>query len=207
MIFVLLFASLVSTHTLYATDDVWIYPHSFDQTGDPVLRIWGDGTNSVGDPGSSQHSYSIVRFDLSTVSESAPKLKKATLVLFHEVDAGFSANDTKIAPLEARIVDANFDEKKWTFEEYSRHFPKADETSLLGKASPVPTQDGKPFKIEVDLLTGKGDFRKQIEGKKAVAIALTTKMTPGGAEGPYYKVLSRSNDKALQPRLVLEYGD
>jgi hypothetical protein len=141
------------------------------------------------------------------VPESPTKIKRASLVLFHEVGAGFSAADTKAAPLEARLVDANIDEKKWAFELYSRHLPVAGEATLLGKASPVPSDDDKPFKVEIDLLSGKGDFRKQLEGKKAVAIALTTKMTPDGAEGPYYKLLSRSNAKEHQPRLILEYAD
>lgn len=207
MITALLLASVLSTQTLYATDDVWIYPHTYDQTEDPLLRVWGDGSSSVGDPQSSQSSYSIVRFDISSVSQASSKLKKATLVLFHDFEYNFTATESKAAPLEARIVDAGLDEKKWTFEQYSKHFPATGDTSLLGKVSPTPSQDGKPFKIEIDLLSGKGDFRKAIDGKKAVAIALTTKMAPAGSDGPYYRILSRSNEKALQPQLVLEYGD
>ncbi len=205
MVTALLLASVFATHSLVATDDVWIYPHAYDQTDDPVLRAWSDGVNSVGDPSASGFSYSVLRFDLSAVTEDASKLKKATLVVFHIPEAGFTAADTKAAPLEARLVDANFDEKRWTFEQYSKHLPSAGEASLVGKASPTPSSDGKPFKIEIDLLTGKGDFRKAIGGKKAVAIALSTKMAPDGAEGPYYRLLSRSNEKGLQPTLVLEY--
>jgi hypothetical protein len=201
----LLLAALLAPQTLYATDDVWVYPHATDQVDDPSLLAWGDGVDSVGDPSSSMFSYSIVRFDVSGVSGDVTKLKKATLLLFHDADAGFSAGDSKAAPLEARLVDAAFDEKKWMYNDYSKHFPEAGEKSLLGRASPAPGTDGKPFKVEIDLLSGKADFRKALSGKKAVAIALSTRMAPSGEGGPYYRILSRSNDKALQPRLVLEF--
>lgn len=207
MVAAILFAATFSTQSLVATDDVWIYPHAYDQTGDPILRAWSDGAKSVGDPSDSTFSYSIVRFDLSGVKEDASKLSKATLVVYHVPEAVFTAAETKSAPLEARLVDANFDEKRWTFEQYSKHLPAAGEASLLGKASPVPTTDGKPFKIEIDLLTGKGNLKAAIAEKKAVAIALSTKMAPEGTDGPYYRLLSRTNEKGVQPTLVLEFAD
>jgi hypothetical protein len=95
---VLLVSTLVG-YSLPATDDVWVYPHSYDQTGDPVLRAWGDGAASVGDPNTSSHSYSIVRFDLGGVKEASHEIKKATLVLWHEGGAGFSFAESKAAPL------------------------------------------------------------------------------------------------------------
>jgi hypothetical protein len=199
--------ALLGTHTLVATDDVWVYPHAYDQTGDSVLRVWGDGTNSVGEMDASAFtfSYSMLRFDLSSVTEPSEKLKKATLVLWHDSPARFTVAESKAAPLEARLVDAGFDEKKWTFELFSRHMPVAGELALLGKAALAPSSDGKPFKVEIDLLSGKADLRKAIAGQKAVGIALTTKMAPEGAEGTLYEILSRSSEEALRPRLVLVF--
>ena len=205
MLTAVLLASTLVGYSLPATDDVWIYPHAYDQTGDPVLRAWGDGAESVGDPNTSSHSYSIVRFDLGGVKESAKEIKKATLVLWHESGAGFSLAESKAAPLEARFVDAGFDEKKWTFEQLAKHSPSAGEKALVGAWFGSPSDDGAPFKISINLLGGKADFRKALDGKKAVAFALCTKMAPDGAEGVYYKLLSRSAEEKFRPTLVLEF--
>ena len=207
MLTALALASLLGTTTLYATDDVWVYPNTFDQTGDPLLRVWGDGTSSVGDVDTAGHSYSMMRFDLSSIKDPVSKLKSATLVLFHEQDPNFTADDAKNNPLEARLVDPNFDEKKWSFEQFSQHMPEAGDAAMLGKTIVVPAADGKPFKIEINLLSGKADLRKALDGKKAVAIAITSKMQPNGADGPFYHVFSRSVEKERQPRLVLEFSD
>jgi hypothetical protein len=199
--------SLLGTYTLPATDDVWVYPHAYDQTGDPVLRVWGDGANSVGEMDASNFtfSYSVLRFDVSKVTEPAEKLKKATLVLWHDETPRFTLEESKAAQLEARAVSGEFSEGKWTFEQFTKHMPVAGELALLGKAALNPTSDGKPFKVEIDLLSGKGDFRRAFAGKKAVGIALTTKMAPEGADGTLYEVLSKSAGKDLTPTLVLEY--
>ena len=205
MVTALLLASLLGTHTLAATDDVWIYPHAADQTDDPLMRVWGDGVNSVGDPSDSTNSYSIVRFDLASVKDAPKDLKKATLVLWIDGETSMTASDSKASPIEARLVDPSLDEKKWIFENYSRHFPVAGEATLVGKGSGAPTSDGKPFKLAIDLLGGKLDLRKVMEGKKALAFALTSKIVAGGPDGPYYRIHSRSSEEKLRPTLVLEY--
>lgn len=205
MVTALLLATVLGTHTLAATDDVWIYPHAADQTDDPLLRVWGDGVNSVGDPGEAAHSYSIVRFDISAIKDAPKDLKKATLVLWIDGETSMTAADSKASPLEARLVDGSFDEKKWIFENYPRHYPVAGEATLLGKGSAGPSGDGKPFKLTIDLLGGKADLRQAMEGKKALAFALTSKIVAGGAEGPYYRIHSRSSEEKLRPTLVLEY--
>ncbi|HXH60402.1 MAG TPA: hypothetical protein VNI20_03500 [Fimbriimonadaceae bacterium] len=209
MVTALLLATALSSHTLVATDDVWVYPYAQDQTGDPVIRAWGDGTNSVGDIGSSDFtfSYSIVRFDLSGIKEDASHLKTAHLVLYHQVDPGFTKEESAKNPLEARLVDPGIDEKRWTFQMAGEHMPDPGDDAILGKAPGVPSVDGKPFKIDIDLLSGKADLRKAIEGKDAVAFALTTKMAPNGQGGPIYDILSRSAEDQYRPRLVLAYDD
>jgi hypothetical protein len=205
MLSALLFATVVGTHTLAVTDDVWIYPHAYDQTDDPLLRVWGDGSASVGDPGEAMFSYSLVRFDVSSVKEAWAGLKKATLVVYLDAESPMTKADSTAAPLEVRFVSEAFDEKKWTFETAALHKPAAGEATLLGKGIAAPAGDGKPTKIAIDLLSGKADLRKGLEGKKAVAFALNSKILAGGPDGPYYRIMSKSNEKAYQPTLVLEF--
>jgi hypothetical protein len=205
MVTALLLASVVGTYSLNATDDVWIYPHSDDQTGDPLLRVWGDGASSVGDPGEASFSFSLVRFDVGSVKEAPKDVKKATLVLWVDGETTMTEADSKASPLEVRLVDAGFDEKKWNFEMYSRFMPVAGAETLIGKGSAKPSVDGKPFKLEVDLLGGKADFRKAIEGKKSLGFALSSKIEAGGPDGPYYRIHSRSSEEKYRPVLVLEF--
>ncbi len=205
MVTALLLASVVGTYSLAPTDDVWIYQHADDQTADPLLRVWGDGVSSVGDPGESQFSISLVRFDIGAVKEPTKDVKKATLVLWVDGETSMTEADSKASPLEVRLVDATFDEKKWSFEQYSKYMPVSGAESLIGKGSAKPGGDGKPFKLEVDLLAGKADFRKSVEGKKALAFALSTKMAAGGPDGPYYRIHSRSSEEKYRPVLVLEF--
>ncbi len=205
MVTALLLASVVGTYSLNSTDDVWIYPHADDQTADPLLRVWGDGVSSVGDPGEAQFSFSLIRFDTGTVKEAPKEIKKATLVLWVDGETSMTEAESKASPLEARLVDASFDEKKWAFEQYSRHMPVSGVESLVGKGSAKPGGDGKPFKLEVDLLGGKVDFRKTLEGKRVFALALSSKMAAGGPDGPYYRIHSRSSEEKYRPTLVLEF--
>ncbi len=209
MLCALLLAATVGTYSLTPTDDVWTYPHAVDQTSDPYLRVWGSGDEAVGVLDDSEITFcmSLLRFDLSKVTEPAATLKKATLVLYHEIDPGFTRAESKANPLQARLVDADIDERNWTFYDGESHMPEGGKDAILGEAAAVPSVDGKPFRIEIDLLAGKADLRKGMAGQKAIAFALTTRMAPQGVEGPLYKFFSRSAEKKLRPQLVLVYGE
>lgn len=204
MIGLIALALTLNTYSLEATDDVWLYPHAYDQIDDPLLRIWGDGSASVGDVESSAFSFALVRFDLSSVKEKAGALKRAALVLYHDASANFTKKESEDGPLEVRMVNAAFDEKSWKLTMLPKHMPGAGKDAIVGSASMAPSSDGKPFRVEIDLLAGPADFKAALGGG-AVAFALTSKKESGGQDGPYYKILARSAEKGFRPTLVLEY--
>lgn len=206
MLSALILAATIGTHSLEPTDDVWIYMHAVDQTTDPYLRVWGDGSSDVGDPEAGGTSFSLVRFDLSKLGEDMGDLKKATLVFMHEIDPGFTVDESKDAPLQARMVDPEFNEKNWSFSQLTSHMPGGGKKAIVGQAGGKPSVDGKPFKIEIALDLKNESFLKALT-EKAIAFALTTRMAPESAEGPMYKVYSRSAEKELRPRLILEFED
>lgn len=205
MVGLLALALSLNTYTLEATDDVWLYPHAYDQIDDPLLRIWGDGIDSVGDVESSGFSYSLVRFDVSSIKEKADALKKATLVLYHDASANFTKKESEDGPLEVRLVNPDFNEKAWSLAKLPKHMPGKGAEAILGKAVLTPSSDGKAFRVEIDLLAGPANLRSALGGG-AIAFALTSKKEAGGTDGPYYKILARSSGKESMPKLVLEYG-
>ena len=204
MLSALILTATLGTHSLEPTDDVWIYMHAVDQTTDPYLRVWGDGLSDVGDPEVGGTSFSLLRFDLSMLGEEMGDLKKATLVFMHVIDPGFTAAESKDAPLQARMVDPDFNEKSWSFSQLTSHMPDGDKKAIVGQSGAKPSVDGKPFKIEIALDLKNGTFLKAM-AEDVIAFALTTRMAPESAEGPMYKVFSRSAEKDLRPRLILEY--
>jgi len=208
----LLVLALMAPQTLEPTDDIWVYPHAVDQTDDLYLRAWGDGYDSVGDVEMGGFSFSLIQFDLSELSIEGKKLKSAALRLMHDADAGFTRGESRDAPLEVRLAEPGFDEKRWSFASAASYTPESGKKAIVGQQSARPSDDGEPFAIEINLLKGEVDFgaalAKAASGKsKVIALALTSSIAPEGADGALYKFFSRSAEEKLRPQLILEFDE
>jgi len=200
----------VASHTLIPTDDVWVYPHASDQIGSEYLRSWGGEGRAV-IPGGEQtgaYSFSGLKFSVKDIPVGYVA-KKAVLLLTHDAVATFDEDQSKAAPLEVRPLSAEFDEASWEFSLASKVFPPANDDQILGKASVKPSSDGKPFVIEINLLSEKSKFSDMLTKAiaspgKVFAVALTTRMDPQETgESTMYKYYSRSAKEEWRPRLVL----
>ncbi len=101
-----------------ATDDLWVYPHSADPGGDPVIRVWGArelDINPTGYPGQpwaqSYFSYGYVQWDLDDVPPDT-HWNGATLTV---TVADGSTFDPSIDGVYLRGVTGTFDESNWVF--------------------------------------------------------------------------------------------
>lgn len=213
MILSLLVASSLSTQTveLLPAADVWIYPHASDQTTDEFLRIWGIGGRSVPakDQETESFGWAVVKFDLSKVP--AGNVKIAKLVLTHFEEPSFTEAIAKDAPLEVRPLDADFNEKDWSYGKASSLVPSDGKDAWYGKGAPIGFKIGAPFAIEIDMLAGPANFAKALEDRrgKGIVVALTSVMDPSsGDPRPIYKVYSKDCDRQeYRPKLILTIGD
>ncbi len=204
---------VLGSFELPCVDDIWVYPHSFDQT-DGSLRAWGSGGRSVPDgKEAGSISWSCLKFDVSSLPEGA-KISGAKLVIFFPSAPTFTNDQAKATPLEVRSVSAEFEEETFKFGFADKVFPKAGDEGLFGSGSPdlVDNAD-QPHRFEIDLLKGTGDFAKALTAarmtqNKQVAIALTSKIDPEEAgDGGVYKLFSCNAEKGVRPVLVIDAGN
>lgn len=201
--------------TLEPAHDVWVYPHAADATKDAYLRVWGTGGRSAPADVSEAEEFSLsyLKWNLDGVTPGK-KLKSAKLILVNIANPGFTLEQAKEAPLEARTLGTGFDEKDWTYEGISKLLPKADKEAVFGTGTPLLVAKDKPVEITLDLLKGPGDFRTALETAaksptKELALALTTPldMSALGRAGIYKLYSKDAETKANHPRLVLEFED
>lgn len=183
------------------TDDVWVYPHASDPSSDPFLRAWGvDGLALPTDPADlGDFSFSLLRFDVKKLG--AGKVVGAELVLTHNQDPAYTAEQAKAGPLEARPAGTGYSEKSWSNEMAAKLMPGKE---LYGSTAPADWPSGKPFPIIIDLTKGKADFKasiaKAIASDGTIGIALTSKIS--AENRGVYKVFSKdADDKAKRPIL------
>lgn len=213
MLTALILTARVATVTLEATDDVWVYPHASEQVEDPFLRTWGFEGAAVEEPDPGMTvSWSLVKFDLGSVKVDG-KLTRAVLVLTHAAKVGMTVKESADAPLEARSVEPGFTERLWDFKEAAKFSPKGAASEILGTGSIKSVEEGKPTKIEVDLMAGPASFAGVLSSRlastdKKVAFALTSKVDPEGSDNArIYKYYSHAADKAeYRPKLVLTFS-
>lgn len=191
-------------------DDVWVYPHASDQT-DAYLRIWGQDGKSVAAKGEDTEnlSYSYLRFDVSDLPKDK-KLATATLTITHVAEPTWTTEIAKTAPIEARAMSGDFDEKSWSYDKLSTIVPNGDPKSIFASVSAkVPSNSDKPFTISLDLLSGKGGFSQYlIEALKSgkLLIALTSPLDPqASGDRTVYKFYSKDAEKAYRPVLELKF--
>jgi hypothetical protein len=212
MISLLSLALLGQTMTLFPSDDIWVYPHASDGASDGFLRVWGvDGRSVPADAGEAEEfSLGILRFSLMG-TPVGQKLTTATLVVNNVPKPGFSAEQSKAAPLEARAVHAGFAEKGWEYSKVGAVLPARGSESLYGTGWATDVA-GDSVAISIDLLNDKGDFSKALENSqkdpaKVIAIALTSRINPSElGRSAIYKLFSKEEkDEKLRPRLILTW--
>ena len=213
MLTALILASRLATVTLEPTDDVWVYPHASEQVEDPFLRTWGSDGKAVEepDPGMTA-SWSLVKFDLGSVKVDG-KLTKAVLILTHAPKVGMTVKESADAPLEARSVETGFTERLWDFREAEKFSPEGESKEVLGTGAIKSIEEGKPTRIEIDLMAGPGNFTTLLTSRlastdKKLAFALTSKVDPEGSNNArIYKYYSHAAEKVeVRPKLVLTFS-
>lgn len=198
----------LSTVELFPTEDIWAYPHATDPDRDPFLRIWGFEGVSVANSADESESfgYSFLKFDIGALPNKA--LKGATLVLVHVAKPPFTLEMAKQSPIEARPMNADFSEKKWSYHDLSKFMPRSGKESLYGTGAPASITEDKDFTITLDLAKGTNSFAKALEESRVqgtIAIALTTTLSPNEEARAIYKVYSKDGPKELRPLLRLEF--
>ncbi len=200
------------TLKLTPTDDVWVYPHASDPAGDAVIRVWGTGGISV--PKSSgdapEFSFGYMKWDLKDVPVGA-KLSGAKLVVHQVAKPGYTLDQAKVAPLEARPVGTGFGEKGWVYESLGDLLPSAGRDEVFGTGAPVDV-GAETLPIEIDLLRGPAAFRVEFQKSldnpsKEIALALVSAldMSALGRAG-IYKIYSKDEkQESLRPALVLTF--
>lgn len=202
----LLVASLaLQTINLFPTDDIWVYAHASDPGGDSVMRVWGIDGDSVPSSATDAESFSMgyLKFSLADVP-SGLTLKGAHLIVHQAPSPGYTLEQSKAAPLEARLIPANFSEKTWSESSIEETLPKKDDLAL--GSAPPDSIEGDDVTISIDLMKNADALKKALAGKE-IAIALTTTMDASAlGRAAIYRIYSREEkDEHRVPKLVLDF--
>lgn len=198
---------------LTPSDDLWVYANASDPGHDEYLRVWGvEGRGAPIDAGDAQEmSLAYLKWDLSGIP-AGKKLTKAVLVVTNIANAGYTVDQAKAAPLQARPVGTAFDEKTWTFDMIGKLLPDKDPQHIYGSGYPAAFTADKATPIEIDLLKGPGNFAKAIgdalaSPDKKIAVAITSGLDMASlGRTAIYKFYSRDvKDETLRPHLTLTF--
>lgn len=190
-----------------ADRSAWVYLHASDPTGDEFLRVWGSNGQATSDSGgdNGEFSYGYLGFDLKSVPTGSPRT--AVLVVYNVAPPGFSPEDAKGSPLEARALRGRFDTSLGP--DVAPDGPK----TIFGTGHLVPSADSKaPTEIDIDLLHGPGDFKSALARAEGgsdheLFLALTSTMDPSvGEMSTIYKVhAAHVQNPRLAPTLRLGF--
>jgi len=199
------------TVKLTPTADIWVYANASEPGSDEYLRIWGlEGRGAPADAGDAQEmSFAYMKWDLSSIP-SDKKLTKATLTLTNIANPGYTLDQAKAAPLQARPVGIAFEEKTWTYDMLGKLLPDKEPEHIFGTGYPATLTPDKTNTIVIDLLKGPGDFRTALGSAlkdKSIALALTSgiDMASLGRTGIYKLFSKDSKEEAARPTLTLDF--
>jgi hypothetical protein len=189
-------------------DDVWVYTHSSSPGTDPFLRVWGVGGRAVPSDAAMADEYSMgyLRWTLGGVPRNQT-LKSAELVVFHAANPGFTLEQAKKAPLEARTLRSTFDERTWNYEKIADLLPPTAKEAVYGTGTPQ-TLEGDAIPIRIDLMKGPADFRAALKAagdSMAIALTSTLDMSELGRTGIYRVHSKDDRDPAVRPKLILVF--
>jgi hypothetical protein len=199
------------TIALTPSDDVWVYEHASDPAHDAYLRVWGNAGNAVAEtPGDTgQFSYGLLRWNLDALPAGA-KIVDAKLMLKQVSGAGYTVEEAKANPLEAREMTGEFTEKEWAFEQGAKTYPIKGKDAVFGSGYPTKIESAD-LPITIDLMGKKTPFAKDVAaalaGSKTLYMALTSTIDPSASgRTAVYKVFSKDAETAAnRPTLVLTY--
>lgn len=191
------------------TDDVWVYPHASD-VKDAYLRVWGANGKAVAGRNDAldEFSYSYLRFDLAGLPAGTPK--EAKLILTATADPGWTADDLKSTPIQARVAASDFREKDWSYDALaSKLAPSEAAEAVLGVASASPIEKGKEPTLTIDLLQGPAKFADALSSARksgALVVALTSALNPAEVgRTAIYKFYSKDGPEKFRPVLRLTF--
>ena len=184
--------SFAETFSQETVGDVWVYDRATDPRFDPILRVWGDGTESYnknGYPPGEEFSHSYLMFDLSGVAPGDYFVTSATLRLRMR-PATYTLDAARANPLEARALGASWNESTW---DYNAGNPNPEPVRFgIGDLSNY-SQTGE-WDMTIDLLGGTGfeaSFNQALNSNGTIAIALTSSILVQGQGGAPYRFYSR----------------
>lgn len=211
MISLLLAHLMNQTFTIEPTADAWVYPHASDGGRDTFLRIWGAGGKSVAqDAGEIENfSYGYLKFELPRTAPTKG-IKSAVLVLTHIADPAYTAEFSKLNPIEVHSLGTAFEDKTWSYDIAQKVVPSAKE--IFGKAwAEKLTKDGKEFQITIDLMKGPASFEKYwagtITGERMMGLALASVVDVAevGTKSAYKVYSHESENPDKRPKLIVEF--
>lgn len=201
------------TVKLTPSADVWVYANASEPGTDEYLRVWGiEGRGAPADAADAQEmSFAYLKWDLSGVA-AGKKLTKATLTVTNIANPGYTLDQAKAAPLQARPLATAFDERTWTYDLVGKVIPDKEPGHIYGTGFPASLTTDKTNTFDIDLLKGPGDFAKALAtaidaADKSIGIALTSgiDMASLGRTGIYKLYSKDSKVEALRPQLTLVF--
>lgn len=193
------------TFDLSPSADAWVYPHSSDPGGEKLMRIWGDGSESVDKvfPSGGEFAYGYLVFDVPKLTDGTRyKVSSASMVVFAQANEELTPAIFKEFPLEVRGLEKTFEEKTFHIDT----FKEGPYAGIFGQAV-TAEKVGDNLKFTIDLLGKDSEFADWFNvgartGK--FAISLTSKISPAESRSMIYKVFTKENDKALVPKLIVK---
>jgi hypothetical protein len=203
--FVLTVPCVAQSLSLRPTDDVWVYEHSVDPGGDPISRVWGDGTRSFRDtyPPGQEFSYTYLRFDLGSLTGTSYQVESAVLRITSR-PAGYSRQAALDNPLEARALGKDFTEATWNYADPTNPNP----LGLFGSGDMSGHSTASDYVIPIDLnknrsLFGQA-FNTAVRSDKKFKVALTSRLRVNDMGGQPYRLYTRDFPLVVrQPLLEL----
>lgn len=185
--------------------DAWIYPHSDEPGQAELLRVWGNGSDSMEKdvPPTGECSYAYFDFPVSGLKPELYKVTEAKLVVYFNKTEDLTAEAMKSFPLEAHALDLVFTDK----DIHVDTLKKGPEAAIFGKGTTAEASGTDKYKMTIDLM-GKDSpfgewFEKSIKPGQ-IGIALTSTIFPGDSRGALYRISSKEGAKELTPHLIVK---
>lgn len=197
-------AAAAQSFQIGTSDDIWVYPRAGDPIGDPVMRVWGDGTSSYPDtwPLTDYFSHGYLKFSLAAIPRGRYRIESAVLRLTSGA-ARYTRAEGDANPLEARTVENRFSEGEWDFNDPTNPLP-GNPLYGLGDLSSHSQVDAFPLPIRLDPQSFNAALNAGINGSdRSVAIALTSKMPVTQQGGTPYRIYTKEDGGGRGPVLEL----